>query len=106
MEIPERCCARGVRTCGNSNPVLRTGAKLEPYHSRGYLAMALFQTRHLWVEEIADDAAMLVLDGPGKVNTLDRSVFEDIEQALTRIEAEPRFNLCLLRSKKSTSFCQ
>lgn len=67
--------------------------------------MALFQTQHLWVAEAAEGVAELVLDGPDKVNHLDRGVLEEIEQALTKIENEPRFQLCVLRSKKGASFC-
>ena len=67
--------------------------------------MAFFQAEHLWVEETADGVATLVLDGPEKVNHLDRAVLEELDQALTRIENEPRFQLCMLRSKKGASFC-
>jgi len=67
--------------------------------------MALFQTQHLWVAEAAEGVAELVLDGPDKFNHLDRAVLEEIEQALIKIENDPRFQLCVLRSKKGGSFC-
>lgn len=67
--------------------------------------MAWFQAQHLWVEEAADGIAALVLDGPGKRNHLDAIILGEIEQALTAVEAESRFRVCVLRSKKGGSFC-
>lgn len=67
--------------------------------------MAFFQARNMWVEEAADGVARLVLDAPGKTNQLDPMVLEELDQALTRIEAEPRFQLCMFSSKKGASFC-
>lgn len=67
--------------------------------------MAWFQAQHLWVEEAGEGIAALVLDGPGKRNHLDAAILAEIEQALTAVEAEPRFKLCILRSKKGGSFC-
>ncbi len=67
--------------------------------------MAFFQAQHVWVEEAGDGVATLVLDAPGKANHLNRTVLEELDQALIRIEAEPRFQLCVLSSKKTSSFC-
>ncbi|MCI0681109.1 MAG: enoyl-CoA hydratase-related protein [Gemmataceae bacterium] len=67
--------------------------------------MAWLQLTHLWVEDAAQGMAVLVLDGPGKRNYLDAAILENIERALSAIEAEPRFNVCVIRSKKGGSFC-
>ena len=67
--------------------------------------MAWFQSQNLWVEEAGEGIAALVLDGPGKRNYLDSSILAEIEQALSAVEAEPRFRVCVLRSKKGGSFC-
>ena len=53
----------------------------------------------------AEGVAALVFDATGKTNLLDGIVLEEIEQALTFIEADQRFQLCILRSKKGGSFC-
>jgi 3-hydroxyacyl-CoA dehydrogenase/enoyl-CoA hydratase/3-hydroxybutyryl-CoA epimerase len=67
--------------------------------------MAFFQAENLWVSQLADGVAALVLDVPGRsVNVLGRAVFDDLEAALGRIEAEPSFQLLLLRSGKPGSF--
>jgi 3-hydroxyacyl-CoA dehydrogenase/enoyl-CoA hydratase/3-hydroxybutyryl-CoA epimerase len=67
--------------------------------------MAFFQTDTLWVSQLADGVAALVLDVPGRsVNVLGRQVFTDLEAALDRVEAEPSFHLLLLRSGKPGSF--
>lgn len=68
--------------------------------------MAFFQSKTLWVNQLADGVAELVLDRPGAiVNLIDAALLDDLEQALERIEAEPRFELLLVRSAKSGSFC-
>lgn len=68
--------------------------------------MALFQTEHLWVDQEADGkAAAIVLDGPGRTNVLDSAVLQHLDNALTFVEAEQRFELTVLRSKKGASFC-
>jgi 3-hydroxyacyl-CoA dehydrogenase/enoyl-CoA hydratase/3-hydroxybutyryl-CoA epimerase len=67
--------------------------------------MALFQTKSLWIQEVADHIAGVVLDPPGKTNLLDAGVLRDLEQALVALEAEPRFQVAVLRSNKAGSFC-
>jgi 3-hydroxyacyl-CoA dehydrogenase / enoyl-CoA hydratase / 3-hydroxybutyryl-CoA epimerase len=67
--------------------------------------MAFFQAQNLWVEEAADGVARIVLDAPSKTNHIDPTVLEELNRALTQIEMERRFRLCLLSSKKATSFC-
>jgi 3-hydroxyacyl-CoA dehydrogenase/enoyl-CoA hydratase/3-hydroxybutyryl-CoA epimerase len=68
--------------------------------------MAFFQTQNLWVNQLADGVAALVLDVPGhKVNVLTPQVFADLEQALDRVSAETGFQVLVLRSGKERSFC-
>jgi 3-hydroxyacyl-CoA dehydrogenase / enoyl-CoA hydratase / 3-hydroxybutyryl-CoA epimerase len=67
--------------------------------------MAFFQTDNLWVNQLADGVAALVLDVKGRpVNVLGRQVLDDLEAALDRIAAEPSFRLLVLRSGKAGSF--
>jgi len=67
--------------------------------------MALFQTNCLWVQQLADNVAAIVLDPPGKSNLLTPAVLADLEQALHAVEKEPRFEVAVLRSNKAASFC-
>jgi 3-hydroxyacyl-CoA dehydrogenase/enoyl-CoA hydratase/3-hydroxybutyryl-CoA epimerase len=67
--------------------------------------MAFFQADNLWVSQLADGVAALVLDVPGRsVNVLNRQVLADLDAALDRVEAEPSFHLLLIRSGKPDSF--
>jgi 3-hydroxyacyl-CoA dehydrogenase/enoyl-CoA hydratase/3-hydroxybutyryl-CoA epimerase len=67
--------------------------------------MAFFQARNLWINQLADGVAALVLDVPDrKVNVLSREVFSDLKAALTCV-AESPFELLLVRSGKPASFC-
>jgi 3-hydroxyacyl-CoA dehydrogenase/enoyl-CoA hydratase/3-hydroxybutyryl-CoA epimerase len=64
--------------------------------------MAFFQTDNLWVNQLADGVAALVLDVKDRpVNVLARAVMAELEQALDRIAAEPSFRLLLIRSAKA-----
>jgi 3-hydroxyacyl-CoA dehydrogenase / enoyl-CoA hydratase / 3-hydroxybutyryl-CoA epimerase len=67
--------------------------------------MALFQTNCLWVQQLADNVAAIVLDPPGKSNLLTPALLADLEQALNAVEKEPRFEVTVLRSNKAASFC-
>ncbi len=68
--------------------------------------MAFFQTDSLWINQLADGVAALVLDVPGrKVNVLTAQVFADLEKALERVSIEPSFRLLVIRSGKAGSFC-
>jgi 3-hydroxyacyl-CoA dehydrogenase/enoyl-CoA hydratase/3-hydroxybutyryl-CoA epimerase len=67
--------------------------------------MALFQTKSLWIQELAEHVAGVVLDSPGKTNLLDADMLRDLEQALTALEGETRFQVAVLRSHKAGSFC-
>jgi len=68
--------------------------------------MAFFQAGTLWVNQLADGVAVLVLDVPDrKVNVLGPQALTDLEEALARIGAETSFRLLIIRSGKPNSFC-
>lgn len=68
--------------------------------------MAFFQADTLWINQLADGIAELVLDVPdSRVNVLNEHVFADLEAALERIAVEPSFKLVIVRSGKAGSFC-
>src|SRR5713101_9839917 len=68
--------------------------------------MAFFQADTLWINQLADGVAALVLDVPGtKVNVLNARVLSDLENALERIASEPGIQLLIVRSGKPGSFC-
>ena len=67
--------------------------------------MAFLQLPNLWVSELADDVAALVLDVPGdQTNSLGRAVLDDLDVALNRLEKEGRFRLLIVRSGKEDCF--
>ncbi len=67
--------------------------------------MAWFQAQTLWVNQLADGVAALVLDVPGRsVNVLGRQVLDDLELALDRIAAETSIRLLVIRSGKPGTF--
>jgi 3-hydroxyacyl-CoA dehydrogenase/enoyl-CoA hydratase/3-hydroxybutyryl-CoA epimerase len=67
--------------------------------------MAFFQTDNLWVNQLADGVAALVLDvADHRVNVFTREVLADLEAALDRVAAEPSFRLLLIRSGKDGTF--
>lgn len=67
--------------------------------------MAFFQSETLWVNQLSDGVAGLVLDVPGKgLNVLSRCVLADLEAALDRVAADGSFRLLVLRSAKPGSF--
>jgi 3-hydroxyacyl-CoA dehydrogenase/enoyl-CoA hydratase/3-hydroxybutyryl-CoA epimerase len=67
--------------------------------------MAFFQAETLWVNQLADGVACLILDLPGRsVNVLTSQVLADLARALERISGEPSFRLVIMRSGKPGSF--
>jgi 3-hydroxyacyl-CoA dehydrogenase/enoyl-CoA hydratase/3-hydroxybutyryl-CoA epimerase len=67
--------------------------------------MAFFQAETLWVNQLADGVACLVLDVPGRsVNVLSRRVLDDLSAALDRVGAASTFDLLIVRSGKAGSF--
>src|SRR5215475_7623914 len=68
--------------------------------------MAFFQTDNLWVNQLADGVAELVLDVPDrKVNVLTPGIFGELDQALDRVTAAAKFSVLLIRSGKPDHFC-
>jgi 3-hydroxyacyl-CoA dehydrogenase/enoyl-CoA hydratase/3-hydroxybutyryl-CoA epimerase len=67
--------------------------------------MAFFQTDTLWINQLSDGVAALMLDVPGRsVNVLTLQVLADLDQALDRVAAEPSFRLLVIRSGKPRTF--
>jgi 3-hydroxyacyl-CoA dehydrogenase/enoyl-CoA hydratase/3-hydroxybutyryl-CoA epimerase len=67
--------------------------------------MAFFQTENLWVNQLADGVAALVLDLPDrKVNVLNRQVLTDLDQALDKVAAGD-FHVLIIKSGKPDNFC-
>src|SRR5262245_30455279 len=68
--------------------------------------MAFFQADNLWVNQLADGVADLVLDVLGSdINLLNAAVLDDLEHAFDAVSAGSQFRLLLLRSSKPASFC-
>jgi 3-hydroxyacyl-CoA dehydrogenase / enoyl-CoA hydratase / 3-hydroxybutyryl-CoA epimerase len=67
--------------------------------------MAFYQAETLWVNQLADGVACLIVDVPQRsVNVITRQVMTDLDSALERVAAEPSFRLLLLRSGKAGNF--
>src|SRR5581483_2983242 len=67
--------------------------------------MALFQTDSLWIQQVADGVAAVVLDLPSRPhNLLTCRALADLNEALERVVAAS-FRLMILRSGKPASFC-
>ena len=67
--------------------------------------MAFLQLQNLWVSELADGVASLVLDVPGgRNNHINRRVLDELEQALDRVESDGRFRLLVIKSGKENQF--
>src|SRR4051794_7764966 len=68
--------------------------------------MAIFQTNNLWVAQLADGVAELVLDAQNsKVNVVTAALVADLEQALDRLAGAGPFDLLVVRTAKANSFC-
>ncbi len=68
-------------------------------------AMAFFQTDNLWINQLADGVAALVLDvAQRKVNVLSARVLSELDQALDRVSAG-NFQVLVVRSGKPDHFC-
>jgi 3-hydroxyacyl-CoA dehydrogenase / enoyl-CoA hydratase / 3-hydroxybutyryl-CoA epimerase len=68
--------------------------------------MAFFQTENLFVNQLADGVADLVLDVPGEtVNGLTSAVLADFDKALELVANNEAFALLLIRTGKKHSFC-
>src|SRR5262249_22257514 len=68
--------------------------------------MAFFQTANLWVNQLADAVAELVIAvADRKVNVLTSQIFGELDQALDRVTAAEKFHVLLVRSGKPDHFC-
>src|SRR4051812_7095069 len=68
--------------------------------------MAFFQTENLYVNQLADGVAELVLDVPGdSVNGLTMATLADFDKALDVVAGHDAFALLLIRTGKKHSFC-
>src|SRR5262245_58166706 len=68
--------------------------------------MAYFQAKNLWVNQLADGVAELVLDvSNSSQNLLTPSVIDDLENAIEAVSANGQFRRLLIRSGKPGSFC-
>ncbi len=67
--------------------------------------MAFFQAETLWVKQLAEGVAALILDVPDRsVNVLSRRVLAELDQALDRVAADDSFRLLVFRSGKPGTF--
>src|SRR5262245_13053648 len=67
--------------------------------------MAFFQSETLWVSQLPEGVAGLVLDVPGRgINVLSRRVLADLDAALDKLAADGSFRLLVVRSGKPGSF--
>ena len=68
--------------------------------------MAFFQTKHVWIKELADRVAVLVLDREqSPVNFLDPEMLNSLDRALDAVVKSDRFRLLVIRSGKTANFC-
>ena len=68
--------------------------------------MAFFQTKHLWIQQLADGVAVLMLDrAESSANFLDLAMLDELEQALDKLVNEKNFRLVVIRSAKTANFC-
>jgi 3-hydroxyacyl-CoA dehydrogenase/enoyl-CoA hydratase/3-hydroxybutyryl-CoA epimerase len=68
--------------------------------------MAFFQAKHLWIKELADGVAVLVLDREQMpANFLDPAMLDELDRALDVIAAAQRHRLLVVRTAKSANFC-
>ncbi|HZZ82453.1 MAG TPA: 3-hydroxyacyl-CoA dehydrogenase NAD-binding domain-containing protein [Gemmataceae bacterium] len=68
--------------------------------------MAFFQSKHVWVKQLGDGVAALMLDRQQMpANFLDFAMLDDIERALDAIAEAKRYRLLFVRSAKTANFC-
>ena len=68
--------------------------------------MALFQTKHLWVQQLPDGVAVLVLDrDQSPANFLDPVMLDDLDRALDAVIQGKQLRLLVIRSAKTANFC-
>ncbi len=68
--------------------------------------MAFFQAKHLWIKELADGVAVLVLDREQMpANFLDPAMLDELDRALDAIAEAQQHRLLVIRTAKSANFC-
>ncbi len=68
--------------------------------------MAFFQARHLWIKQLGDGVAVLMLDRDGgQFNLIDPAVLDDLERALDAVAGAGDLRLLVIRSAKAANFC-
>lgn len=68
--------------------------------------MAYFQTDSLWISDLGDGVAAIVLDVVDrKVNVIADRFLDDFNEALERVQANRDFRLLVIRSGKPGNFC-
>ncbi len=72
-----------------------------------YIAgMAFFQSKHLWVQQLTDGVAVLVLDREqSPTNFLDPAMLDEVDLALDAVLQTNAFRLLVIRSAKKENFC-
>jgi 3-hydroxyacyl-CoA dehydrogenase/enoyl-CoA hydratase/3-hydroxybutyryl-CoA epimerase len=68
--------------------------------------MAFFQSKTTWVQPLGEDIAVVAIDPPSRVNTLDLALVEDLNAAFDAVAREARFQVVCIRSAKANSFAQ
>ena len=67
--------------------------------------MAFFQSPNLWINQLADGVASLVLDAQGdKRNLLTAEIVAELEQALDVLAKDTRFRVLIVKSGQAGSF--
>jgi 3-hydroxyacyl-CoA dehydrogenase/enoyl-CoA hydratase/3-hydroxybutyryl-CoA epimerase len=68
--------------------------------------MAFFQAKHLWIKELADGVAVLVLDREQMpANFLDPAMLDELDRALDAVAQAKQHRLLIVRTAKSANFC-
>jgi len=68
--------------------------------------MAFFQTTHLWIKQLPDGVAVLMLDREqSQANFLDLPMLDELERAFDAVAGNRDLRLLVIRSAKSANFC-
>lgn len=72
-----------------------------------YIAvMAFFQSKNLWVKQLTDGVAVLLLDRQdSQVNFIDPAMLDELNGALDVLGDAPAIRLLVIRSAKAANFC-
>lgn len=68
--------------------------------------MAFFQAAHVWIKDLPDGVAALILDRHGlPANFLDPAMLDELERAIDALAQANRHRLLIVRSAKAANFC-